>query len=748
MSGPFSVAADLLNHLYLRYPRRITVQMGDIDLMFAAVGTVHGKKQRLQALGHYYEPFTAATGNDVTEAYTNCLAYWRAKRETALAKPFPGDADVETDMQAQIRSFIVEGGVLPPKGSAVKLRVPGALTFSVSNDLGDGGVADGGKLTSVRFNDEAALWSGNTALGQVPITFKVEKLVNKVWVPSPDDFVHVQLVPPFYDEPPANELADVNAQRSTGQRPALAGIAGGATENHGIQQFLTAAMNDSFDAGDPQRYNAHQNRGGKRGLAVLGNVFGPLPAAFPGLNAPDASPAPRTNSVRVKTNATGDGGVTFMPSRMGGDRYRMRIFLDPISGDPSDGTGAAAVAFETGRFTVTKHVLWSRYLPKPAPNFPALNSVDGMQARLTLLGYDAGPIDGKDGPLTRKGVTAFQVNHPPLPHNGQWSDAGTQTALDATVTQFIGGGGPVYTNGFGPAVGPFVFATATAQFQVMYCELEIEPAITGGSQLTSAQYRDAIHWAIAQCHATRGGLGAATRNVLQMFTEEFETPFLFQIVHPRQYNRARGAGFPAAVAGGAGDFAGYWNDAASVIYNDNGLLQLFLRYLTGGASAANPPTANLTRYSTPGLTVVSAMSASWLFWSAQEAGLVAPPAINVAQASGIATKERAASVYGGVGVYASWIYLGDGYTKNALHEIGHTLYLRHQFTGSQLGTWLHAEGNFREDHDSLTTVPNPQNLPDTVPYDRCLMGYQPSDGDFCGKCHLKIRGWDISQMPV
>ncbi len=233
MSGSFSVAADLLNHLYLRYPRRITVQMGDIDLMFEAVGTVHGKKQRLQALGHYYEPFTAATGNNVTEAYTNCLAYWRAKRELALAKPFPSDADVETDMQAQIRSFIVEGGVLPPKGSAVKLRVPGALTFSTegagpTHDLGDGGVADGGKLPSRRFNDEATLWSGNTALGQVPLTFKVEKLVNKAWVPSPDDFVHVQLIAPFHDDV-GNELADVNAQRSTGQRPAAPGwgIAGG-----------------------------------------------------------------------------------------------------------------------------------------------------------------------------------------------------------------------------------------------------------------------------------------------------------------------------------------------------------------------------------------------------------------------------------------------------------------------------------------------------------------------------------------
>jgi hypothetical protein len=286
----------------------------------------------------------------------------------------------------------------------------------------------------------------------------------------------------------------------------------------------------------------------------------------------------------------------------------------------------------------------------------------------------------------------------------------------------------------------------------MYCELQINPAITATPppQLTAAQYRDAIRWAITQVQANQGTLGlSARRNVSAMFSDEFETPFLFEIQHPRQYNRKRGAGFPAAVA--AHNFELYWSDAASCIYGENGLLHLFLRYINGQASAANPPTANLTRYSTPGLAVVAAMAASRLFAIPQEAGQVIPPSIGVCRASGIATKERAASVFGGVIYYANWIYLGDGYTKNALHEMGHTLYLRHQFTGNDVGgvkNWLHVGANFREDHDSLTTVSNPETLPAPVPYDRCLMGYLPCDGDYCGKCHLKIRGWDISQMPV
>ena len=111
------------------------------------------------------------------------------------------------------------------------------------------------------------------------------------------------------------------------------------------------------------------------------------------------------------------------------------------------------------------------------------------------------------------------------------------------------------------------------------------------------------------------------------------------------------------------------------------------------------------------------------------------------QASGIATKERGASVYGGVSYYATWVYAPDGFTKNTLHEFGHTLYMRHQFTGPN---YLHP-GNFREDHDSRTAA-NPANVGQV--YDRCLMGYLPCEGEFCGKCHLKLRGWDISQMPV
>ena len=45
------------------------------------------------------------------------------------------------------------------------------------------------------------------------------------------------------------------------------------------------------------------------------------------------------------------------------------------------------------------------------PNSLDLATIEGCQAALTRLGYDPGPIDGKDGPRTRAAVQKFQAEH-------------------------------------------------------------------------------------------------------------------------------------------------------------------------------------------------------------------------------------------------------------------------------------------------------------------------------------------------
>jgi hypothetical protein len=128
---------------------------------------------------------------------------------------------------------------------------------------------------------------------------------------------------------------------------------------------------------------------------------------------------------------------------------------------------------------------------------------------------------------------------------------------------------------------------------------------------------------------------------------------------------------------------------------------------------------------------VQALAASQMMFPPNEPLQVQlPPSSNITGASGWATAERACAIWYGSVWYNNWPYQGDGFSKNSMHEMGHTLYLRHHFTSAG-GT--HANASFREDHDNT---------------DRCLMGYLFSEGEYCGKCHLKIRGWDISQMPV
>ena len=103
----------------------------------------------------------------------------------------------------------------------------------------------------------------------------------------------------------------------------------------------------------------------------------------------------------------------------GGDRYRLQAFVDPVDGRATPATGASAVRCETGRICVWRHVLFSRVLIKPVPVLPPATDARGTQMRLTMLGYDTGPIDGDVGPRTRLATQAFQRNNPPIADDGK-----------------------------------------------------------------------------------------------------------------------------------------------------------------------------------------------------------------------------------------------------------------------------------------------------------------------------------------
>jgi hypothetical protein len=722
-AGP--VAPTLTNTVRAANPNyRIRLELGDLDAVFDPVNSILGKKQRLQALGFYYEIFSAADAANATEAYTQCLRGWQDFLTTTEALALADDAAIENQLRTRIRQFVVEDNHLPASGEEKKILLPGAYTFTDPPQLGAEGTADGTALTSHRYNDETNLWNGNPKLGLIPLIATVEmQQEGGSWAAAPNLWVHFQLIPPFFDNA-AGELADVQALRNQSEQGTA--TATNVVPNVGPRPFITNAQQHNFDANDPQRYNTHQSRGGKRGMAVLTNLMDSLPnAAFPNMNAVQNSARP--HAVKAQTNGQGKAGILFKPSRMGGDRYRFRVFLDPIGSRASDGTEANAVKFETGRFTVWKHILWFRFLRKPLPALPASNTLAGVQARLSILGYDTGPVDGILGGRTRGAVRAFQGNnHPPLSVNENPNDANTQAALDAEYQNYL--------TTIGQSLGNLDFAYAQGQFLQFYCQLEIAQAQIM-QPMTEEFYLAAFRWARDQAQANQNSFALGQRyNLLIMFPDYFQTPFLFDIAHPREYNRKRGAGYPQA--SNANDYLRYWRDAALCIYARNGLLDLFMRYFNGNASPTSAPNANINRYSSPGLTVVRSITASRLMFAPNQAGQVQiPNNIPASRASGIARAERGCYVFYGTDIYQNWPYQGDGYSKNTLHEFGHTLYLRHHFTSdpTDANAGTHGVGDFREDHDNT---------------DRCLMGYRYCEGEYCGKCHLKIRGWDISQMPV
>ena len=80
-------------------------------------------------------------------------------------------------------------------------------------------------------------------------------------------------------------------------------------------------------------------------------------------------------------------------------------------------------------------------------------------------------------------------------------------------------------------------------------------------------------------------------------------------------------------------------------------------------------------------------------------------------------------------------YDGLGYVveKYALHELGHCLYLRHHYTAAATGpvaTWPASDNP--DDHDADDAA--------------CAMSYYQTAWHLCGKCILKLRGWDEAQL--
>ena len=645
------------NALVVRPELRISLRLGDIDALCPEEpATPAGRRRRLQLLSYFYRPLddanVATAGNDV-------WTWFNGAAPNGLGLN-------DDDIQNLLRTQIVEDGELPPPGEFRKVFLPGGFCYRNA----DSGAALRGTISGgehPKFTAEKAMWAKNSVLGAIPIIALVERRNSEdnTWSPAPNITVYLQL-----HEPEAIPVAQ--------QPPALRNGTSSFTPAPASspKQYVDQRITDPDGAhpqaaGDPQVDNAHQHVGGKRGndgadnvletqmtengarqfrpglyLAHGGRAIDGMPPFF---NEPEVASG-TANTIRAQTNANGEAGYIFAPSRMGGDRYKLRAFVGSPS-RPSNGEDVRAVRVDTGTFVVWRRIRFSQHL---FWNYPPGTPVASTSSNATWRSRMARRIRG------------------PLP------------AID-----------------YGGAMAN--------EFRRGFQDVLLETT-AGRRAITAAEWQAARNFAIAQLAA-----GDPNTNYNVLFPSTNTTASIFNPVNAATYgtNRNTGGGaFPALPGGNA-----YWSRMSTAV---SGFKNHFMRHLSKDALpfvlVHAPFGDSLTYHSGP---VPAAVRSSRMLTT-----------------SGVATAFRGAFVFWGSTVYANWTYPNPcpnaiaGASANAAHESGHCHYGPHHWTSRNSGTGA-LSGGFPADHDNS---------------DYCVMGYIAMEGDFCGRCILKHRGWNTANI--
>ncbi len=351
---------------------RVQLRLGDISKLFTAVGsTTHsdtGIRQRLQAVGFLYEKLDSSDIADVAQ---------HAWEHFKLVEQKPVDAEAAARLEEMLREEIVDGGEFPEEGDFGKVRFPGS--WCIRNDhhnASPGFLSNPGPAGSPhkKFTQEKEAWEANPALGLIPVEAFIEERTGNDWGPArPGVKVHFQLVEP--DEIPAGSDARAPALRDTtlntqkrkdGKTWTM--VSTGSPKNYVDTERARVAVT----ADDPQVDNAATVVGGKRGNDVVGTDRMANVLEIDNSHSPfhdtlnTATASPHDNAVEVETNDAGQAAAILMPSRTGGDRYKIRVWVDPIPEEGHDqassGTETFAVAAETGTMVVWRMFRFSKYI--------------------------------------------------------------------------------------------------------------------------------------------------------------------------------------------------------------------------------------------------------------------------------------------------------------------------------------------------------------------------------------------------
>jgi hypothetical protein len=419
----------------------------------------------------------------------------------------------------------------------------------------------------------------------------------------------------------------------------------------GPKKFIDEKFAASGDAADPQRENCPEKEGavvagGKRGLPVAGNIFSleswdgfhtakpdqpkwkPIEVtkeATPTLEIdPDSGIEVKRHdhAVRVKTNEDGKAGVIFMPSRIGGDRYKIRVYVGPETLE-FDGSTPEGPVIETGTLVVWRNVRLYRYIQmKVGARRPdnVSDAVKEMLKQSDRTGSEYGAARAWTGARLTSEVGDAHITT---------EEAVTPAALDHFGTGTARRYRPV----------PIRFPNFQEQLRRCWCELIVD-ADNCPEPMTDADLGKAVAKGIAALKS-RAGVGAIDWD--KLIFHDFTSPFLINMRSAKQYNTLKGVGKATIDATN-------WRRVAGAV--SSLLVPTIMDYFSGGGVL-------------PGLTLIQVpCSSTWAVLNTEGEPIT----------SGIATYCRGAYLNYTQVTQAKLAY---SVTANTAHELGHVLVRQH-----------------------------------------------------------------------
>lgn len=359
---------------------KLKVELGDIDKLMTPIQnethTDKGVRERLQAIGFLYSRLNHA------DIATRAEEAWKHFKKVFNKAD---DASGVAHLRDRVEQLIVDQKALPDKGQLKKLRVPGA--YCVTPEAYNAGFF-GSDAGGHRYTEESNVWRNNDSIGRIPILATLEAKFRRGWRAAGGVTLHFQFdtpdpIPDGHDCAREPLRATSTTSTNTNDAPPPANVTFTMTGHPKKYVDDQMAAKPPVD-GNPLVDNVHKDYGGKRGQTIGGvdpveNLFEigiPHPGFHDDLNLHTASGSTHSHAVKVDTNDEGKAVAIFMPSWMGGDRYKLRVFIDPLRGHPSDGRTQPAVVKETGTLVVWRIFRVSKYLRWP---YPAGTTADQKQ---------------------------------------------------------------------------------------------------------------------------------------------------------------------------------------------------------------------------------------------------------------------------------------------------------------------------------------------------------------------------------